>query len=275
LETSTWTNREGLALLARHWPAAGTPRGVLALVHGQGEHAGRYDHLARWYNARGLAVLGYDQQGYGESAGIRGHVRSYDALLDDVGLLLDEAHARYRGVPLFLYGHSMGGNIVLNYVLRRHPALHGAVATGPWIRLAFQPPWLKVTAGRLLARLRPSLTLPTNLAAEFLSHDKAVVDAYRRDPLVHDQVSTGAGIALLESATWLDRYEGGTALPLLLQHGGADRITSAPATAALAKRISGDVTYREWPGLYHEIHNEVEQEEVFAFTLAWLERHLP
>lgn len=272
MEELTWKNAEGISLHAVHWPVDG-PKAVIALVHGQGEHIGRYHHLARWFNARGVAVLGFDQQGHGKSGGKRGHVAHLDAYLDDIGLLLGEARRLYPGLPLFLYGHSMGGNLTLNYVLRRRPdGLAGLIATGPWIRLAFEAPALKVAAGRLLRRLMPTISLPTGLAAHFLSHDTAVVQAYKTDPFVHDQLSAAAGLALLEGGAWLDGYAGNSPVPLLLMHGGADKITSAPATRALAGRLQGDVTFREWADLYHEIHNEKEQEQVFDFTIAWMER---
>lgn len=269
MEELTWKNAVGLDIHAQHW-AADAPRAVMVLVHGQGEHIGRYAHVARWYNAHRVAVLGYDHQGYGRSGGLRGHAPSLDALLDDIGQALREARWRYPDVPLFLYGHSMGGNLVLNYLLRRHPDLSGVVATAPWVRLAFPAPLLKVVAGRVLRHITPALRLPNGLAVHFLSRDHAVVEAYQNDPLVHNRLSLAAGIQLLDGAIWLNGYSGTTPVPLLLQHGGADRITSAPATGALAERIRGNVTFREWPGLYHEIHNEPEQEQVFRYTLDWM-----
>lgn len=269
----SWNNAEGLRLHAVHWPA-NDARAVILLIHGQGEHIGRYAHVAQWYNARSIAVVGYDQQGYGRSEGRRGHAKNLDALLNDVGQALDETRRLYPGVPLFLYGHSMGGNVVLNFLFRRRPAVSGVVATGPWVRLAFQAPALKVVAGRFLRHVLPNLRLPNGLAVHFLSHDPDVVAAYQRDPQVHNLLSAGAGIALLEGANWLDRYTGDTPVPLLLMHGGADKITSAPATRELAARLTGGVIHREWPDLYHEIHNEPEKEEVFAFTLAWMEQVL-
>lgn len=272
MEDFSLKNAAGLSLYAVHWPVE-KPKAVIALVHGQGEHIGRYGHLARWFNARGVAVLGLDHQGHGKSSGKRGHAASLAAYLDDIGLLLEETRRLYPGVPLFLYGHSMGGNLGLNYVLRRRPeGLAGVVITGPWIRLAFEAPALKVAFGRLLRRFMPTLTLPTGLAAHFLSHEPAVVKSYKNDPLVHDQLSAAAGLALLEGGAWLDAYAGDSPAPLLLMHGSGDKITSAPATRALADRMHGDVTYREWPDLYHEIHNEKEQEQVFAVTLEWMEQ---
>lgn len=275
MQELTWNNTQGLRLHAVHWPADTTPLAAMVLVHGQGEHIGRYNHVARWYNAHGVAVLGYDHQGYGRSDGPQGHAKSLGVLLNDIELALREARNLYPGVPLFLYGHSMGGNLVLNYLLRRRPAdLAGVIATAPWVRLAFPAPVLKVLAGRLLNRLTPTLRLPNGLAVHLLSRDRAVVEAYQRDPLVHNRLSLAAGVDLLDGSIWLDRYRGTTPVPLLLQHGSADRITSAPATRALAERLQGPVTFCEWPGLYHEIHNEPEQEQVFETTWAWMREQL-
>lgn len=272
MNTLSLLNQENLRLHLAEWPVD-QPRAVVALVHGQGEHIGRYDHLATWYNRHGVAVVGLDLQGYGRSEGRRGHTRDLEALFDDIALLLQEAARRYPEVPLFLYGHSMGGNLALHYTVRRQPALRGLIATSPWIRLAFEAPVLKVMAGRLLRRFMPTLTLPTGLTARFISQDAAVVHAYQTDPLVHDQLSAAAGIMLLESAAWLNQYAGTFPVPLLLLHGTGDKIISATATREFAGRVSGNVTHQEWPGLYHELHNEREQEEVFEFTLGWMEKH--
>jgi alpha-beta hydrolase superfamily lysophospholipase len=265
----SWKNAEGIELYGAEWPVA-TPRAVIALVHGQGEHIGRYGHLAAWFNRHSIAVLGYDHQGYGRSGGKRGHAISLDVLLNDIGLLLEKTRQRYPGTPLFLYGHSMGGGLVLNYTARNNPSLAGLIASAPWIRLAFQAPAFKLVAGRILRRLLPTLTLPTGLAAHFLSHDPAIVRAYLDDPLNHDKLSAAAGIALVEGAAWLDRYAGSFSMPVLLMHGSDDMITSPAATRAFFERTKGRVTHHEWPGMYHEIHNEKEQEEVFTYTLDWM-----
>ena len=269
----SWKNAEGLRIHAAHWPVD-QPRAAILLVHGQGEHIGRYDHVAKWFNAKEIAVLGYDHQGYGQSEGRRGHAKNLDVLLDDLGQALEEIRRLYPGIPVFLYGHSMGGNIVLNYFFQRKPVVTGVIATGPWVRLAFEAPALKVMAGRLLRHWLPNLRLPNGLAVHFLSHDPEVVAAYQRDPLVHNLLSAGAGMALLEGASWLNQYTGETPAPLLLMHGGGDKITSAPATRELAARLTGNITHREWPDLYHEIHNEPEKEEVFSYTRAWIEERL-
>ncbi len=268
-----WKNAEGLTLFATEWPVE-KPKAVIALLHGQGEHIGRYRPVAEWFNQHQIAVLGYDHQGYGRSEGNRGHAKNLEVLLDDIGLLLDKTRQQYPGTPLFLYGHSMGGGLALNYVTRREPDLTGLIVTSPWIRLAFEAPVLKVLAGKLMRHILPKLALPTGLNPSSISRDEAVVQAYITDPLVHDKLSAAAGIALLEAGEWLDQWAGTFKIPVLLLHGGADQLTSAPATNAFAGRVKGDVTHREWPGLYHEIHNEPEQEEVFESMFEWIGRVL-
>ncbi len=262
-------NPAGIPLHLYHFPTERV-RAVIALVHGQGEHIGRYQHVAQFFNRHNFAVVGIDLQGHGKSGGKRGHAASVDDLLDDIGVLLDKTRELYSGVPLFLYGHSMGGGLCLNYVVRRKPSLQGLVVTGPWIRLAFEAPAVKVIAGRLLRKFMPTLTLPTGLASQFISHDPEVVKAYQNDPLVHDKMSAAAGIALLEAAAFLNGYADKMPVPTLVQHGGDDKLTSAPASKEFCQQVGGKIWHKEWPGLYHEIHNEQNRQEVFQYTLDWM-----
>ena len=264
-------NKAGLQLYYNEWPIE-HPKAIVAMVHGQGEHIGRYAHLAQWLNQQGIALAGYDQQGFGQSEGKRGHAKDLEAYLQDLADFLLFLKEKYPHTPLFLYGHSMGGNVALNYLLRYSPDfLNGAIITAPWIQLAFKAPKIKVVLGQLLRDIWPALTLPSGLSTHLLSTDPAVVHAYNHDPLVHDKVSAAAGMALLEGAEWLHHYEGTAPCPLLLMHGGADGITSAAATKAFAGRIHGvSVQHIEWPGMYHEIHNEPQQTKVFEQILAFI-----
>ena len=125
--------------------AARPPKAAIMLVHGHGEHVARYDHVAAALTEKGYAMLGFDLRGHGKSGGPRGHTPSYDALMDDIASFSQQTDQRYAGLPRFLYGHSLGGNLVLNYALRRKPDLHGVIATGPWLKLAFDPPASQVT----------------------------------------------------------------------------------------------------------------------------------
>src|SRR5512137_2011524 len=132
------------------WQPETPPKAVVCLVHGLGEHTGRYAHVAAALNDAGYALLGFDLRGHGKSGGPRGHTPTYDALMDDIGRLLAEAGQRYPGQQQFLYGHSLGGNLVLNYALRRKPGLAGVIATSPALRPATPlPGWKQSLAGLL------------------------------------------------------------------------------------------------------------------------------
>lgn len=267
-----WKNKAGLSLFSACWECP-SPRAVVAMVHGQGEHIGRYAHLAQKFNAAGMAFWGHDQQGFGKSEGKRGHAPNLDAYLDDICLLIDHITEKFPGVPVFLYGHSMGGNVTLNYLLRRNDhRISAMIATDPWIRLAFTAPAWKLALGKMLRSIVPALSLPSELDTKLLSRDPEVVRVYNNDPLVHDRVSAAGGMALVDGAAWLNAYAGPTPCRTLLMHGSADGITSMAGTRDFAGRLQGDVTLKIWEGLFHEIHNEPEQEEVFRFTLDWLDK---
>jgi alpha-beta hydrolase superfamily lysophospholipase len=269
MKTSSWKNREGKNLFVSHWHL-NEPKAVIALLHGHGEHIGRYSHVAEWFQQKNIALIGYDQQGYGQSDGKRGHGASLEVYLDDIALLLKQTKLLYPETPIFLYGHSMGGNFALNYLLRRKPAIAGLIATSPWIRTAFEPPKLKIWAGRMMKSIFPKLTLPTDLDPNHLSRDQAVVKAYTNDPLVHGLFSAVAGIEVIDAAAWLNEYQGEVTVPTLLIHGSEDKLISSQGTSEFAKRLSGNITHHEFKGLYHETHNEPEKEEIFETIYNWM-----
>ncbi len=266
-------NTAGIKLHFRHWQV-NDARAVICLVHGLGEHIGRYGHVAEFFSIRNIASIGFDQQGHGRTDGKRGHAKCLDSMLDDVDLLVKTARKQYPNSPLFLYGHSMGGNVVMNYVLRRKPKLTGLVVSAPWIQLPVPPSPFLVLFGKVMNHLIPNLIQVSGLDVNELSNDPKVIEAYRKDPLVHDKISVRAGTALLGGAKWLDNFDGELTCPTLLMQGENDRITSPKGTADFAKRTKGDVTWKEWQGLKHEIHNEPQQNEVLAFLVEWMERFI-
>lgn len=261
---------DGLTLWYQEWTPEAKPLAALALVHGLGEHSGRYQHLAEALNQEGYALLTFDLRGHGRSEGQRGHTPSYDALMRDVGLLIKHARERFPEQSLFLYGHSLGGNLVLNYTLRFSAPLKGVIATSPWLKLAFEPAAVKLRMAGLMNRIWPNFSQTNELDAQALTHDEAIVHAYETDPLVHTFISArffksvhSAGIWALEHA---DRFP----LPLLLMHGSADRVTSFEASQAFAARQPEQCTFKTWDGLYHELHNEPEWPDVVKSITVWL-----
>jgi alpha-beta hydrolase superfamily lysophospholipase len=265
-----WQTEDGLRLYAQGWQPETEPKGVVCLVHGLGEHSGRYAHLAAFLNQAGYALLTFDLRGHGQSEGQRGHTPSYEALLDDIAHLLDEAAKRYPNCPRFLYGHSLGGNLVINYALRRRPKLAGVIATGPLFRPAFEPPAWKLTLARIMYNLWPTLAMSNELDRQVLSRDPAVVRAYNEDPLVHDRLTPRLTMDMLQAGLWSMEHAAEFPLPLLLMHGSDDRLTSAQASREFAAQAGEVCTLKIWDGFYHEIHNEPEQGLVFGYLLEWL-----
>lgn len=265
----TWQTSGGRRLPIRQWdPVGGTPAAAVVLVHGMGEHSGRYKHVGAFLGNRQAAVFAYDQRGHGHAEGKRGHAR-YEELLEDVLAMLELARERYPGVPLFLYGHSMGGNVVLGCALRYKPDVAGIVVSSPWLRLAFDPPSYKIALGRLVARLWPSFTMATGLHP---------ADLYRGnlgqgdDGLVHGRISAGlfeelrqAGEEALSNARELH-------VPILLQHGTADNITSYGASEQLAREAPAGaaIEFRCWNDSFHELHNDLQQEQVLEHVARWI-----
>ncbi|MBC7233600.1 MAG: lysophospholipase [Chloroflexi bacterium] len=264
---------DGLQLYGQGWLPEGMPRAVVCLVHGLGEHSGRYSHVAAALTRAGYALLAYDLRGHGQSEGQRGHAPSWDALMDDITLLLQEAARRFPDRPLFLYGHSLGGIQVLSYALRRKPQIAGAIVTSPLLRTAFQPPAWKMWLGKTLYNLVPTFSLSNELDPRGLSHDPKVVDAYVHDPLVHNRVSARLGMDMIWTGAWALEHAAEFPLPLLLMHGAEDPICSPQASREFAARVPGDCTFKMWDGLYHETHNEPEQQQVLDVIIEWLGKH--
>lgn len=263
------TSKDGLQLFSRAWTIE-NPKGAIALIHGFGEHSGRYAHVAAFFNQNGYSVFAIDNRGHGHSAGKRGHAPRYESYLEDINLFLEYVKGQVGAIPVFLYGHSMGGNLVLNYVLKYNPPIKGLIASAPWIQLAFAPKPILITLGKAMRSIFPGFTQDSGLVEEHISKDPAVVEAYKKDPLVHGKITASASIGILEAAAFLDTYSGEMPVPTLMVHGNEDLLTSQPVSEAFAARVGG-VTYQKWKGMYHEIHNEPHKQAVFDYTLRWME----
>jgi alpha-beta hydrolase superfamily lysophospholipase len=254
--------------------SVGQYKAAILLVHGFGEHSGRYTHVADFFNQNGYALIAFDNRGHGKSDGKRGHAPRFESYMDDIETVLQDAQKALGSTPLFLYGHSMGGNLVLNYIIRRKPEiLRGAIATGPWIQLAFEPKPIMITIGKLMRSIFPTFTQSAGVVADHISKDPEVVKAYKNDPLVHSKITASAGIGLNESAAFLNTHTGVLPVPCLILHADEDKLTAQPASEAFAKRVQ-NVDYKIWAGMYHEIHNEPNKAAVLNYILGWMDARL-
>ncbi len=271
---SSWTDKQGLKFYSKGWEPDGKPKAVVALVHGHGEHIGRFAHVGRAFNEAGYAVMGFDLRGHGQSGGPRGHTPSFEAFMQDIDLFLEQVRRRYPGLPMFLYGHSIGGALVLNYGLRRKPDVKGVIATSPALHTEPEQHPDKVILAKVLGGLLPTVVISTGLQTSMLSHDPAVAEAYTNDPLVHDRISLGFGKIMLEANQWALQHASEFPLPLLLVHGTEDKIAYPSSSEEFAAALGGKATLVLWDNLYHETHNEPQKAEVLKTTIQWMDEHL-
>ena len=266
-----WRTHDNLELFSRGWTPEPAPKAVICLVHGSGERTNRYGHVASALVEAGYAVVGCDLRGHGLSEGQRGHTPGLEYFLNDITEFLKQLDLRYPGYPKVLYGHSLGGNLAANYLLRVKSAVLGGMLTGPYFRLSFEPPAAKIALGRMMSNISPKFSQETGLETAALSRDPQVVRAYVTDPLVHDLVSARMFVSVMEAGEWALEHAAELNAPVLLMHGAADRLTSAVASQDFARRAGQKVKFILWEGFYHEIHNEPERAEVFKVMIDWLE----
>jgi alpha-beta hydrolase superfamily lysophospholipase len=269
---------DGTHFYIQGWePGNGEPKAAIALVHGLGEHTGRYDHVAKVMTEVGYAIAGFDLRGHGKSGGARGHAASLDAYMQDIRQFFRFMEQRYPDLPHFLYGHSLGGLLALAYAIQYGAGLKGVMVTGAALRAALQEQKAKIVIVRLLGSLLSTMTVPSGLDPVSISRDPDVVQKYIKDPLVHSSTSLGFGKAALHAVDLCFARAGEFPAPLLIMHGKADRIAYASGSedfARLVEAAGGDVALKLWDGLYHEVHNEPEKAEVFKFMIEWLNGHL-
>jgi len=270
-----WKSKDGIDLFGRVWePSERKPKAVICHVHGLGEHSGRYVHVAQAFTKAGYAMLSFDLRGHGRSGGERGHIPSFDAFMDDIELIFGQARSRFPGLPILLYGHSLGGILVLNYGLRRKPDVKGVIATGPGLHTAVEQQLVKMILSRILGALIPNMAMPSGLDAKMLSHDSSIVEMYVNDPLVHDKVTLGFGRNMIGATRYALDHAAEFSLPLLLIHGKEDKIAFPSSSIEFAAPLKEKCTLMLWDGLYHEVHNEPEKAEVLDAMTIWMDARL-
>ena len=266
---------DGETLLLRRLPSAAASRAVVVLVHGLGEHAGRYQALAERLHGWGFAVWAHDHHGHGESSGARGGLPSELRLVDDLALIIDDARRENPGRPLVLLGHSLGGLVAASLVARGVRPVDGLVLSSPGLDPGlngFQKALLAV-----LPRIAPRLRVGNGLDDNFLSHDRAVVQAYRDDPLTHDRIGGRLARFLAHEGRKVQQSAAHWPVPTLLIYAGDDHLVVPAASRAFAEAAapSGMVETRCFESLYHEIFNELDAGPVFVALQRWLDKRFP
>lgn len=253
------------------WWVPPAARAMLVLVHGIGEHSGRYGPFIRYFVEHGYGVAVYDQRGHGQSEGPRGHLEHFQDLLSDLALVLQHTKSAYPDLPYFLVGHSFGGQVALNFVVRYAKGIRGLIASSPNIALKLRIPRWKRWLSRHLQHWAPKLMIRQDFQPKWLSHDATVVEAYQRDPRVTRHVTLHAAAEILHNLDVVMALAARIHVPSLFLHAGDDRICDPEATRLFFRRIPVlRKRLKVYPGMYHELFNEVDKAQVFHDIDQWL-----
>lgn len=272
-QTYAWVNSRGQKIFSQCW-IADHPRAMICHFHGQSDHSSRFAHVAEFFAANNITFLASDFQGHGLSDGKRGHVNKFYEYIETVEMVYREATGLFPGLPVFIYGHSMGGNICINHAFIAKEQIKGYIITSPWIRLAFEPPAWKIALGKTVKSILPSLQQPTGLDPSLISHDKQVVEKYKTDKLVHGKITASGFFEILTYGKNILLNADRLHFPMLLLHGTADGITDYKASREFAALRPDLITYKEFEGLFHELHNEPEKQQVFDTMLNWINKKI-
>jgi len=265
----------GAKLHVTHWLPEGRPKAVILLAHGYAEHAGRYEYVAKRLTGAGYAIYAVDHWGHGQSDGEGGFVPRFSAFLDGMSELLTLVEVDHGDTPRLLLGHSMGGLIATLFLIERQQAFVAAALSGPAILPAEPPSRFTVWISRFLSRFFPRLGV-LSLDATGVSRDPAVVAAYRADPLVYGgKIGARLGKEFMDAMAVAEADAPKIRLPILIQHGEADRLTAPAGSRYLFEHVSSvDKRLEIYPGLFHEIYNEPERDAVLGDLIGWFDAHV-
>ena len=273
-EESMFKSSDNLDLYYQYWLPDDEPKAIIVIVHGMGEHGGRYRHVVNRLVPQGYAIYAADHRGHGRSSGKRMFINSWSDYLDDLGLFIKLVKERWAGRPFFLYGHSMGGNVTINYVLRHPDGYNAVIASAPAVGKLDVPPILALLS-RMLSRLAPALQVKTDLDAQDISRDPAEAEAYFPDPLVQGFATPRFGVEITSSAEWAMAHAADFEPPLLMIHGDSDNIVNVLGSRNFfAKVQQPDKKLIIYEGGVHESHNDIHRDQVLDDIEQWLETHL-
>jgi len=270
----SWNSSDKFKIYSQVWEPEESPKAVITLIHGLGEHSGRYNHWAKKFVENDFAVVTMDLRCHGKSQGSRGGVSVYNQLLNDIDQLIAETEKLYPEKPIFLYGHSLGGLLTINYTLRRKPFIKAIIATSPGLKMVEPPHKALYYLALGIRPFLPFLTMNSQLNPNHISRNKEEVDKYVADPLVHNKASVELFIGSFAAGEWSLLHAREFHLPLLILHGSGDKICSHEASESFANKTKDISEIKIYEGAYHELHNEDIKDEVFAYIKDWTEKVL-
>jgi alpha-beta hydrolase superfamily lysophospholipase len=274
LKEYTWKSFDGLDYYFASWEPKENPIAVIALVHGLGDHCRRYDHWITQFAQNKIATVSFDYRGHGRSEGKRGVINEFDELTSDTKLLIEKTKELFPGIPVILYGHSMGGTISMKYCLQSKDLPDIAIITSPWIKLKNPPSAVLKFLIRLANRFIPRLTVATGLRSdEFYGNDE-FTDKKERDELLHNRISPRLFLEVCKQSEQIIRNIKTLNIPILLMHGKDDPITDISGSREILEASKANIDYKEWNDAGHHLHNYPGSNDVMNFIVKWIEGKL-
>ncbi len=261
----------GISLFYRSWTPT-KKKGVIIIVHGLAEHSGRYDHVGTYFAEKGWAVYSYDHRGHGKSLGKRCYVKKFSELVEDLKTFHQFVQQKEKVKNIFIIGHSMGGQILGNFLSQNPTGVLGAVLASPNMKLAMDLSFIKKKFAFTLAGCLPSIALPNDIDPIYISRDPQVVRDYKKDKLVNRKITLGLGTEILKNLNEVMGLAEKIKIPCLIIHGSGDKITSLEGSKEFFQKLKiKDRTFKTYPKFYHETFNEIGKEKVFKDIEKWLE----
>jgi len=261
-------------IFSQIWEPESPAKGVIILVHGLGEHCNRYcTHFANFFSIEGYSILTFDLPGHGKSSGKKGHIKEFGDFDKLLSAGISYAKNKYPSLPIFVYGHSLGGLIALEYSIQVKPDINGVIASAPVLDVLEPIHPVKLLLAKIMNTVFPSFSLDSGLNRNMLSSDKSVIERYNADPLVHGHTSARMGMYIIEKGEFVRNNAKIVSVPTLIIVGSAERIVSKKAIHDFCEQ-SENCSEKIWVGLYHELHNEPENLSVLRFTSKWINSYL-
>ena len=268
-----WKRPGSVELYGRLWIPDVPMDALVVMVHGVGEHSGCYDDVAEKFTLQSFGFLAFDLRGHGRSSGIRGHA-SINLINKDLRLIIKDMSKKFPNIPIILFGHSMGGHVVLNYAVGKKVKVQGVISSSPWLKLVKPPIPLLVMAAKWGSRITPWLTVRTGVRGNQLSQGTAKKKSTKTDPLLHKKISIGFFSDLWKNSKMIIQNKHRLNIPLLLMHGTADTLTSHQTSKSFAQNSGEFTTFKQWEGMHHDLLNDEGSEEVFRYVVKWLSKQI-
>jgi len=273
-KTYKWLSFDEKTLFGQSWIPNTKPKAVINFVHGIGEHTDRYSNWMPFFVEAGYAVFAIEYRGHGRSFGKQGYIKNYNDLLNDIDTLLKQSYNSFPNLPHFLYGHSLGGGMVIHHALTRKSNIKALIASSPWLLLTQEPPKWQIIAVEFLRKIIPGLVLKSTIKSDDITQNKNVIKAYKEDKMIHNKISIELFLSAYDNGKWNIKNAHKMPVPFLLTHGSNDNITNIEGSKSFYNNNPEKTNLKIWEGMFHELHNEPIREEYAQFIIEWLNTNL-